>query len=148
MYIDSHMAPIYALDWSPDSYRILSGSADGFLKCWDVRAVRESASVGAHTGGVTDVRWFKGVDGPGDKEMPEKENNDDWKPKKSGTFVVSAGFDRAIKIFSADDWSMCKTLPGHGGNVTGVDVTGDAKWIVSSGRDRTVKLWGRDDEGV
>jgi U4/U6 small nuclear ribonucleoprotein PRP4 len=148
MYIDSHMAPIYALDWSPDSYRILSGSADGFLKCWDVRAVRESASIGMHTGGVTDVRWFKGIDGPGNKEMPEKESNDDWKPKNSGTFVVSAGFDRAVKILSADDWSMCKTLPGHGGNVTGVDVTRDAKWIVSSGRDRTVKLWGRDDEGA
>jgi U4/U6 small nuclear ribonucleoprotein PRP4 len=145
MYLDSHMGPIYALDWSPDSYRILSGSADGFLKCWDVRNVNESASIGAHTGGVTDVRWFKGTDGPASRELPEKEDNDDWIPKKSGTFIVSAGFDRNVKILSADDWSLCKTLSGHGGNVTGVDVTADAKWIVSSGRDRTVKLWGRDD---
>lgn len=149
MYIDSHMAPIYALDWSPDSYRVLSGSADGFVKCWDVRAVKESASIGAHTNGVTSVKWFTGSDGPADREMPGQEGNGDYVPKKSGTFVVSAGFDRNVKIISADDWAMCKTLSGHGGNVTGVDVTADAKWIVSSGRDRTVKLWGRDDgEGI
>jgi U4/U6 small nuclear ribonucleoprotein PRP4 len=149
MYIDSHMGPIYALDWSPDAYRIISGSSDGFLKCWDVRAVRESASIGAHTGGVTSVRWFRGNDGPQDKDMPSREENGDVIPKKSGTFVVSAGFDRNVKILSADDWSLCKTLSGHGGNVTGVDVTADAKWIVSSGRDRTVKLWAREDmEGV
>ena len=66
-------------------------------------------------------------------------------PKKSATYVVSAGFDHAIKVFSADDWSLCRTLKAHAGNVTGVDVTSDGRWIASAGRDRTVKLWARDD---
>jgi len=143
------MLPVYALDWGSDGYRILSGSADGFMKCWDVRAVRETASIGAHKDGVTDIRWFKGTDGPGSGSMPQRDAKDDVLPKKSGTFVVTAGLDKSVKIFSADDWSLCKILNAHNGNITGIDVTSDARLIVSSGRDRTIKLWSRDDgEGL
>ncbi|QDS73037.1 hypothetical protein FKW77_009344 [Venturia effusa] len=145
MFLDSHIQPIYALDWSTDGYRVLSGSADGFIKCWDVRAVKESATIGAHIGGVTDLKWFKGTDGPTYLSEPAKDDKGDFIPKKSGTFFVSTGFDREVKIFSADDWALTKTLKAHSGNVTGVDVTNDSKWIASCGRDRTVKLWARDD---
>ena len=73
----------------------------------------------------------------------------DVTPKKAGTFFVSSGFDKNVHIFSADDWSLAKTLSGHSGNVLSVDVSQDARWISSSGHDRTVKLWGRSDgEGV
>jgi U4/U6 small nuclear ribonucleoprotein PRP4 len=149
MYLDSHIQPIYALDWGADGYRVLTGSADGFVKCWDVRAVKEVATIGAHTGGVTEVRWFKGTDGPLSVDLPAKDEKGDYIPKKAGTFFVSTGFDKEVKIFSADDWAICKSLKGHSGNVTGVDVSADAKWIASCGRDRTVKLWQRDDgEGI
>ncbi|KAF2674982.1 WD40 repeat-like protein [Microthyrium microscopicum] len=157
MYLDSHMGPIYALDWSTDGYRVLSGSGDGFVKCWDVRAVKEQANIGAHTGGVTSIRWFQGRDGPHSlftkddgspglgRDAPDVDKSGDPLPKVSGTFVVTAGLDHTVKIFSADDWSLCKTLKAHVGNVTGADVTNDGRWIASSGRDRTVKLWGRPD---
>lgn len=69
------------------------------------------------------------------------------KPRKSGTFFISSGFDKNVNIFSADDWALAKTLSGHSGNVLGVDVTSDARWIASCGHDRTVKLWGCDDGG-
>ena len=64
LYLESHIAPIYGLDWSPDGYRVMTGSGDGFAKCWDIRAMKETASIGAHKGGVTDLRWFKGTDSP------------------------------------------------------------------------------------
>jgi U4/U6 small nuclear ribonucleoprotein PRP4 len=147
MYIDSHMQPIYALDWSTDGYRVLSGSADGFMKCWDVRAVRESASIGAHSGGVTDIRWFKAGDGPPAKLLPEQNEKGDYLPKLSGSIVVTAGFDKTVKIFSADDWALYDTLKGHDGNVAGVDITADGLSIASAGRDRTLKLWGKEDYG-
>lgn len=146
LYLESHIKPIYGLDWSPDGYRIMTGSGDGFAKCWDIRQMKETASIGAHKGGVTDLRWFKGTDGPLSRKNPEKAgDNDDYLPKKAGTFFVSGGFDRNVKIFSADDWALCKTLSGHSGHVLSTDVTSDGKWIVSSSYDRTVKLWGRDD---
>jgi U4/U6 small nuclear ribonucleoprotein PRP4 len=146
LYLESHIAPIYGLDWSPDGYRVMTGSGDGFAKCWDIRAMKETASIGAHKGGVTDLRWFKGTDSPlSSKSFDRYGDTRDFTPKKSGTFFVSAGFDRNVKIFSADDWALCKSLSGHSGHVLSTDVTSDAKWIVSSSYDRTVKLWARDD---
>jgi U4/U6 small nuclear ribonucleoprotein PRP4 len=148
MYIDSHVQPIYALDWSPDGYRLLSGSADGLLKCWDVRAIRETANIGAHTGGVTDVRWFKGTEAPPFKALPDKNAKGNYLPKLSGTIVITAGVDKTVKVFSADDWTLHATLKGHDMNVTGADITTDGMTIASAGRDRTIKLWGKEDYGV
>ena len=111
--------------------------------------VRGTGGVGAHNGVVSDLRWFKGANS--NFELPKVENGvrSEIQPKRAGTFFVSSGFDKNVKIFSADDWALAKTLSGHSGNVLSVDVSADARWIASSGHDRTVKLWGRDDgEGV
>ncbi|KAK5117554.1 hypothetical protein LTR62_004976 [Meristemomyces frigidus] len=165
MLLEGHVAPIHAADWSSDSYRVMTGSADGFAKCWDLRNVRETASIGAHRGGVTDLRWFKGMDGPlaghdtGTKAEDATMTNGDEQdvvdtersaaPKKAGTFIVSSGFDKAVNVWSADDWALCKSLTGHDGTVLAADVSLDSRWIASCGRDRTVKLWARDDmEGI
>ncbi len=78
--------------------------------------------------------------------MPiQRDEKGDVTPKKSGTFFVSSGFDKNVNIFSADDWSLVKTLSGHSGNVLSCDVTKDARYICSSSHDRTVQLWSRDD---
>ncbi|TKA71045.1 hypothetical protein B0A55_06323 [Friedmanniomyces simplex] len=179
MLLEGHVAPIHAADWGTDGVRVMTGSADGFAKCWDLRAVRETASLGAHRGGVTDLRWFKGTDGPLSAPVATSQNETESKdvkmsngdtdtntneedasapqgkslspetPKKAGTFLVTAGFDKAVNVWSADDWALCKSLTGHDGTVLAADVSADSKWIVSCGRDRTVKLWARDDmEGI
>ena len=145
MILDGHIREIYALDWGVDGHRLLSGSGDGWVKCWDVRMVRGVGGVGAHRGVVSDLRWFKGTDNPASGVMPDKDEKGETRPKKSGTFFVSSGFDKNVNIFSADDWALAKTLSGHSGNVLSVDVSADGKWIASSGHDRTVKLWGRED---
>jgi U4/U6 small nuclear ribonucleoprotein PRP4 len=147
--MESHIKPIHGLDWSTDGYRLLSGSADGFMKCWDVRNMRETNSIGANSGGVTDLRWYKGTDGPHSGIPLGQDAEGGLIPKKASTLVVSSGFDKNIQVFSADDWALCKTLKGHAGPVLSTDVSKDMSWIVSGGKDRTVKLWARDDqEGI
>lgn len=150
MILEGHIRPIHALDWGTDGHRVLSGSADGWIKCWDVRMVRCISSFGAHKSVVSDLRWFKGLDAPfenGNSFMQSQKDAraDQLKPKKSGTFFVSGGFDKEVNIFSADDWARVKSLSGHSGNVLGVDVDRTGQWIASCGHDRTVKLWGRED---
>ncbi|KFA70522.1 hypothetical protein S40285_00578 [Stachybotrys chlorohalonatus IBT 40285] len=148
-HLDGHIKPIHALDWSPDGHRVLSGSADGWIKCWDVRKVQRTGGIGAHSSAVSDLRWFKGADEPIDGVAPGVDEKGAQLPKKSGTFFVSSGFDKQVKVFSADDWTLVQTLSGHTGPVASVDYSRDGKWIVSGGHDRTVKLWGRNDgEGV
>ena len=145
-HIDGHIKPIHALDWGSDGYRLLSGSADGWIKCWDVRKVQRCGGIGAHTSAVSDLRWFKGLDDPLLRTTPPDQDEKDMQtPKKSGTFFVSSGFDKNVKIFSADDWMLVQTLSGHTGNVASVDISSDGKWIASGGHDRTVKLWARND---
>lgn len=148
-HLDGHIKPIHALDWSSDGHRVLSGSADGWIKCWDVRKVQRTGGIGAHTSVVSDVRWYKGLDDPLDGHPPGVDEKGAQLPRKSGTFFVSSGFDRNVKVFSADDWTLVQTLSGHTGPVASVDYSRDGKWIVSGGHDRTVKLWGRNDgEGI
>jgi U4/U6 small nuclear ribonucleoprotein PRP4 len=146
MLLDGHIGPIYGLDWGPDSHRVLTGSTDGFVKCWDLRAHGCTYSVGAHKNGVTDLRWFKGTDGPHSGKQLRRDENDELQPKVAGTFFVSGGFDKHVNIFSVDDWVLTRTLSGHASNVLSVDVTSDAKWFASGARDNTVKLWTRDDD--
>jgi U4/U6 small nuclear ribonucleoprotein PRP4 len=140
-----HIQPIYALDWSTDGHRVLSGGGDGWIKCWDIRAMRCTGGVGAHRSVVSDLRWYKGMDGPAEGVEPRLDEQGMRLPKKSGTFFVSSGFDKNVNIFSADDWALVQSLSGHTGNINCVDVSRDARWIVSGGMDRTVKLWGRND---
>ena len=162
MILEGHIREIYGLDWGIDGYRVLSGSGDGWVKCWDIRQVRGTGGVGAHKSVVSDLRWYKGTESSSSylPTSPLKEPNGDMPstpatpstdaapsqqpvhPRKSGTFFVSSGFDKNVNIFSADDWSLVKTLSGHSGNVLSVDISDDAQWIASSGHDRTVKLWG------
>lgn len=146
MILEGHTKDIFAVDWAPDGHRLLTGSADGFAICWDVRMVRETARVPAHSKGVTDLRWYKGVDGPGgESELALNETGADMELRKSGTFIISSGLDYKVNIFSANDWAPCRTLSGHAGNVLSCDISDDARWIVSGGYDRTVKLWSRED---
>ena len=145
MYLDSHIDAVHALDWSTDGHRILSGSADGMVKVWDLRAVSEVATLGAHNNGIADLRWFKGTDGPLTTDLPAKDERGDWLPKKSATLFVTGGFDRSAKIWSADDWMPIKTFNAHDRTVTGIDISNDMKYVVSCSLDKTIKLWARDD---
>ncbi|KAL2798158.1 WD40-repeat-containing domain protein [Aspergillus keveii] len=152
MILEGHIREIFGLDWGVDGYRILSGSGDGWVKCWDLRQVKNSGGIGAHKSVVSDVRWYKGTESETASFLPTTEGQASRmevdgapapvQPKKSGTFFVTSGFDRNVNIFSADDWSLIKTLSGHSGNVLSADVSYDAQWIASCGHDRTVKLWG------
>ncbi|KAJ6086885.1 hypothetical protein N7467_005799 [Penicillium canescens] len=153
MILEGHIREIYGLDWGVDGYRVLSGSGDGWVKCWDLRQVRSTGGIGAHKSVVSDLRWYKGAesasflpsaDGNMDVDGAASVNTPDApvQPKKSGTFFVSSGFDKNVNVFSADDWSLVKSLSGHSGNVLSTDISDDTKWIASCGHDRTVKLWG------
>lgn len=157
MILEGHIREIYGMDWGADGYRVLSGAGDGWVKCWDLRQVRNTGGIGAHKSVVSDLRWYKGAEAS--SYLPSTETNGAMdidgaaqpgaedaakppQPNKSGTFFVSSGFDKNVNIFSADDWSLVKSLSGHSGNVLSTDVSDDAKWIASCGHDRTVKLWG------
>ena len=61
---------------------------------------------------------------------------------RSGLFLVTAGFDCSVKVWSADEWSMVRNLPTDAGKVMSVDVSGDGKFIGSASYSRSFHLFG------
>jgi WD40 repeat protein len=58
-----------------------------------------------------------------------------------GRKVVSASFDRTLKVWDLDSGTALQTLTGHTDAVKAVAVTPDGRWIVSGSKDQTLKVW-------
>ena len=54
--------------------------------------------------------------------------------------LVSAGWDRTVKLWSLDG-TLIQTLQGHSYGVNSVSFSPDGKTIVSASDDRSMKLW-------
>ncbi|KWU46190.1 U4/U6 snRNP-specific spliceosomal protein [Rhodotorula sp. JG-1b] len=64
----------------------------------------------------------------------------------SGSFLVSSGFDGYVKVWSADDWQLVRTLSNDkSGKVMSVDVSSDARFIASAQYDRNFRLFSHPD---
>lgn len=129
MVMDGHVKPIQGLDFSGNGYQLASASADDSVKIWDLRQVKSIASIPAHKSLVSDMTFFHAADGGGD----------------DGTYLATSGYDGAVNIWSADDWTLVKSLVGPADKkVMSVDISGDGMAICSSGFDRTLRLWAKD----
>lgn len=111
-------------EFSPNGFQLATAGDDGTIKVWDLRRRRPSASVPAHTGLVTQLRFAH----------PS--------PSQNGEFLVSSSFDGTGKVWSTRDWKLLSTLRGHEGKVMGIDVLdGPRCGVVTCGFDKTLKLW-------
>lgn len=144
MLCEGHIQPITSSSWI-DGHRLLSGSLDGFVKMWDVRKVQSGANLAGNTGGVADLRVFRGLDDPVEGEPLGHDEKGTQIPKMSGTFFATSGFDRKVNVYSMDDHSVINSLESHTGPVSSVDISRDGRWIVSGSHDRTIKLWARNE---
>ncbi|HYE94803.1 MAG TPA: T9SS type A sorting domain-containing protein [Rubricoccaceae bacterium] len=57
-----------------------------------------------------------------------------------GTLLVSGGDDGLVKVWSVADGSLVRTMTGHSGAVTALDLSDDDRFVVSGG-DTTIRLW-------
>ena len=63
---------------------------------------------------------------------------------RSGLFLVTAGFDHNVRIWSADEWALIRNLATDAGKVMSVDVSADGKFIASASFSRSFHLFGGD----
>lgn len=80
------------------------------------------------------------VDKASSAEMAEQE----WK-YRSGLYLASAGYDGLVKLWSADDWQLLRTLPTDGGKVMSVDLSSDAKLLASGTYNRNFQMFAPED---
>ncbi|CCK71051.1 U4/U6-U5 snRNP complex subunit PRP4 KNAG_0F03870 [Huiozyma naganishii CBS 8797] len=118
--LQGHAKPVYCVDWSSNSHQLATGGGDGVVNVWDLRKLEQPATkLLAHKSIVSSLRF----------------------ERNRGDVLVSGGYDRALNVYSSDNWNKICCLEGHTDKLLGVDVAGDCKYLVSSGWDRSVKLW-------
>ena len=59
-----------------------------------------------------------------------------------GRRVVSASYDRTLKVWDVATGECVATLEGHSKDINGVAVFPDGRRVVSASDDKTLKVWG------
>lgn len=112
-----------------------------------MRSLRSLYTIPAHLSNVSDVRFFyannlyyKAPSGEGDGKSAKEE----WE-YRSGLFFASSGYDGLVKIWSADDWQLLRTLTTDAGKVMSVDISSDGNLLASGTYNRNFQLFAPED---
>ena len=142
-------------------YQIATGAGDDTIRIWDVRSLKASYTIPAHRSNVSDVRFFRRAEGwkppVMDEVMDEAEEDPDTRANdvdlengqedlyKGGLYMASAGYDGLVKLWSADDWQLLRTLTTDAGKVMSVDLSCDGKMLASGTYNRNFQLYSPED---
>jgi len=116
-----HTKDVLSVAFSPDNRQIASGSIDKSIKIWNIQGVcKFSVDQNPHTDWVSCVRYFHDVKTP---------------------IVVSASWDKTIKVWDNSVMSLMHTFVGHKAQINTLDLAPNTNFIASGGRDGKVNIW-------
>jgi U4/U6 small nuclear ribonucleoprotein PRP4 len=156
-------------------YQVATGAGDDTIRLWDIRSLKALYTIPAHLSNVSDIRFFRAndlfykplkVDEDADmngtdedskqRDSSESESKEDvditakgytqeeWR-YRSGLFFASAGYDGLLKLWSADDWQLLRTLTTDAGKVMSVDISSDGGMVASGTYNRNFQLYTPED---
>lgn len=148
---------------SSDGQFALSASWDTTMRLWDLNQGKTHRRFLGHSKDVLSVA-FSGdnrqiVSGSRDKTIGlwntigeckfviKDEGHSDWvscvkfSPSASVPLIVSAGWDKVVKVWNLTKCTLLHTLTGHTGPINTVTVSPDGSLCASAGADGTAMLW-------
>lgn len=142
MVLDGHAKEILSIDFAPNGYQLATASGDDTVRIWDMRALKSIYTIPAHKSSVSDVRFFRSLSHRRQPYAEDDADSGEHGISRNGLYLATSGYDGMVRVWSADDWQLLRTLSGDGGRVMSVDVSSDGEMLVSGEWGRTFKLWG------
>jgi len=116
-----HTKDVLSVSFSADNRQIVSGSRDRTIKLWNTLGeCKYTIQEDGHTEWVSCVRFS---------------------PNQSAPLIVSAGWDKLVKIWSFGNLKLRTNLTGHTGYLNTVCISPDGSLCASGGKDGTAMLW-------
>lgn len=118
-----HTKDVLSVAFSVDNRQIVSGSRDKTIRLWNT---------------LGECKWT--IDDTGD-------GHNGWvscvrfSPVTTHPVIVSAGWDKLVKVWSLANCKLVSNLTGHTGYVNTVTVSPDGSLCASGGKDGVAMLW-------
>ena len=113
-----HTQSISTVAFSSDGKRLVSGSADNFLKLWDVPTGRLIRTFDGHSSSVNSVAF-----------------------SPDGRRLVSGSDDRTVRLWDATTGALVRTMSGHTERVNAVAFARDGQAVLSGSAVKALKVW-------
>ena len=116
-----HTKDVLSVSFSADNRQIVSASRDRTIKLWNTLGeCKFTVTEDGHTDWVSCVRFSPNVQNP---------------------IIVSAGWDKLVKVWNLTNCKLRTDHIGHTGYVNTVTVSPDGSLCASGGKDGTAHLW-------
>jgi len=148
--------PVFALSFSPDGSSIAAGGGDGLVRIWSWRGEllqtlekrQEAVLALAYSndgeqivsGGMGDSLTVHSLPGRSVRTFATGHGTVN-RVIFSDKLLVSAGRDRALRLWEVETGRLAKTLDAHNDSVYILAMSANGRLLASGGRDGTVRLW-------
>merc|ERR550514_2489370 len=120
-----HTSDVFSVAFSQDNRQIVSGSRDKTIRLWNTLAeCKYTISEDQHSDWVSTVRFS---------------------PSAKQPLIVSAGWDKLVKVWNLNNCKLRTNLAGHTGVLYTVTISPDGSLCASGGKDGTAMLWDVND---
>jgi len=120
-----HTKDVMSVAFSADNRQIVSGSRDNTIKLWNTLGVcKYTIQDEGHTEWVSAVRFS---------------------PNTANPIIVSASWDKSVKVWNLTNCKLRTNHFGHGGYLNTVTVSPDGSLCASGGKDGLAMLWDLND---